>query len=714
MKPLLSALAILFCASISWSQTPTPTPQGGVEDVVKISTTLIQIDATVTDKKGNLVKGLTADDFEIYENDKAQVITNFSFVELQPDLPPVAREIKPDKNFIPIPLPPTKLRPEQVQRTVALVVDDLRLSFGSTYVVRSALKKFVDEQMQPGDLVAIIRTSSGVGALQQFTSDKRMLHAAIKRVRWYAAGSGGIGLFQWADPSDMGALEITSQLGGKGRGIEETRDSNQQFDEFREDIFAIGTLGAINYVVKGMRELPGRKSMVLFAEGMGLVRDNPNPRLMNIVQRLTEFANRSSVIFYAMDPRGVVNTLMLEAQDSFEGLNNRAITSNIDRLRSRHANDLYHQQVGLRAFAERTGGFAVTNNNDLSKGLERVLNDLKGYYLLGYRPDSETFNPKKARFNRLTVRLKRPDLRIRYRSGFFGIREEDARPEVKTPRQQIISALTSPLRSGDIRLSLTALFADDAQTGAFMRSVVYVNGRDLKFTEETDGWQRATFEVVAMIFGDNGVVFDEVSRTETIKARAETLHEIREKGFVSTITFPIKKSGAYQMRLVIRDAATSRIGSASEFIEVPNLKKNRLTLSGILLERVQTAISDNRPRPFQTDQERDVATRSFQPGMTVRFGYGIYNARLSRDTKTSRLTMQFRIFHGVKELFVSKEKSVSLIEQSDPKRLLAQGMFTLGKATQPGDYVLQVIIRDQLAKEKDRIATQWIDFEVVE
>ena len=100
--------------------------------------------------------------------------------------------------------------------------------------------------------------------------------------------------------------------------------------------------------------------------------------------------------------------------------------------------------------------------------------------------------------------------------------------------------------------------------------------------------------------------------------------------------------------------------------------------------------------------------------MTVRFGYGIYNARLGREAKPSRLTMQFRIFRDRKELFVSNEKDVNLIERSDPKRLVAEGMFTLGKPTPPGDYVLQIIVRDQLAKEKDRIATQWIDFEVVE
>ena len=81
---------------------------------------------------------------------------------------------------VPVPLPPSNTRPDQVRRTIALVVDDLSLSFESTYYVRRTLKKFVDEQMQEGDLVAIIRTGAGIGALQQFTTDKRLLYAAIE------------------------------------------------------------------------------------------------------------------------------------------------------------------------------------------------------------------------------------------------------------------------------------------------------------------------------------------------------------------------------------------------------------------------------------------------------------------------------------------------------------------------------------------------------
>jgi VWFA-related protein len=343
---------------------------------------------------------------------------------------------------------PTTLRRDQVRRTVALVVDDLGLSFGSVDSVRSALKKFVDEQMQPGDVVAIIRTGSGVGVLQQFTSDKRVLYAAIKRVRWSNNGRGGIDAFQPVNPSDSG-------VGGQPAQSGEPIDLHNQFNEFREDVFAVGTLGAINYVVKGMRELPGRKAVVVFSDGFGMYGVNedisglgkdvrkPNARLLDSFQRLIESANRASVTIYPMDARGIVNPLFVGANDSFYNYIPSGGVA-VEKLMLDRSSELTESQQAMRDLAARTGGFAVINNNDLAKGLERVLNDQRGYYLIGYRPDSETFDPKQARFHTLSVKLKRPDLHVRYRSGFFGVRDEDIRPAPKTPRQQILAALTSP------------------------------------------------------------------------------------------------------------------------------------------------------------------------------------------------------------------------------------------------------------------------------
>src|SRR5436190_12245768 len=189
------------------SPTP-PTPQEKPqkpedEDVVRITTNLVQVDAVVTDKNGKVVTDLKPEEVQIFEDGRQQKVTHFSYYVAESS--PVEKPTKPltvDKNAPPV--PPYRLRPEDIRRTIALVVDDLGLSFESTYYVRRALKKFVDEQMQPGDLVAIIRTSGGMGALQQFTSDKRQLYAAIDRVKWNAIGRSGVGAFAAIEPPTPG------------------------------------------------------------------------------------------------------------------------------------------------------------------------------------------------------------------------------------------------------------------------------------------------------------------------------------------------------------------------------------------------------------------------------------------------------------------------------------------------------------------------------
>src|SRR5262245_62885700 len=164
------------------------------DEPVRISVTLVQVDAVVTDARGKQVTDLKPEDFEVLEDGRPQRITNFSYVSAETSLPE-PRLASPRDKLAP-PLPPSPLRPDQVKRTVAVVVDDLGMSFESIAYARDALKKFVDQQIETGDLVAIIRSGAGIGALQQFTTDKRQLYAAIDRLRWNPMGSGGISPFQ--------------------------------------------------------------------------------------------------------------------------------------------------------------------------------------------------------------------------------------------------------------------------------------------------------------------------------------------------------------------------------------------------------------------------------------------------------------------------------------------------------------------------------------
>ncbi len=685
---ILGPLASLGFAQEATSQERQTKPQTGPqqparrgdEDVVRITTNLVQVDAVIVDKKGQPVTDLRSDEVQIFEDGHQQKITHFSFVASESPVTALTQPAPPDKNAPP--LPPVKLHPEDVRRTIALIVDDLGLSFESTYYVRRALKKFVEQQMQPGDLVAIIRTSGGIGALQQFTADKRQLYAAVERVR--------------------------------------------------EDVFAVGTLGAVRYVVRGMHELPGRKSILLISDGFRIYsRDDPsrNYRALSALRHLIDEANRATVVIYTMNAMGL-QTVGLTAADSTARMDSAQLEQQLSNRRTA----AFESQEGLDYLARETGGIAIRNNNDLSGGIRRVIEDQKSYYLIGYRPEESTFDAKTGRrtFHKLSLKVSRPGkFSVRMRNGFFGVADNEDNAIAATPNQRMINALISPFGAAGVRLRLTTLFANDAKAGSYMRSLLHVNADDLTFTDLPGGSHKVEFDVVALTFGDNGNIIDEAGRAYSMRINGNDYQRIRRNGFVYLLTVPIKKAGAYQLRAALRDHGSEHIGSASQFIEVPDLKKNRLVVSGILVTAIDPAAAkqqsaeagtaDANESPGNQNTEANevasartsAATRQFKPGQILRYSFVIYNARLVKATAQPPLTTQVRLIRDGQPIFTGKETSFTNTSQPDLKRITFGGALKLGRDLSPGEYVLQVIVIDPLADEKHRVATQWIDFEVV-
>jgi VWFA-related protein len=704
-------------------QQPKTQPQKPEDiDVVRITTNLVQVDAVVTDKSGKVVTDLKPEEVQIFEDGKPQKITHFSYnVSETPVVAPPARPATVDKNAPPA--PPVALKAEQVRRTMAIVVDDLGLSFESTYFVRRALKKFVDEQMVTGDLVAIIRTSGGMGALQQFTSDKRRLYAAIERVKWYASGRGGVGAFAPMQPPTPG---------DQGAAIDA---ANEELNQFREDLFAVGTLGAVSYVVKGLRQLPGRKSVLLISDGFRIYsQDDPtqNYRTLEKLRRLIDEAGRASVVIYTMNATGL-QTFGLTAADSTGGMSADQVETQLSNRR----NAAFETQQGLDFLAQQTGGIAIRNTNDLSSGIRRVMEDQKGYYLIGYRPDYATFDPKTGRrtFHKLSLKVTRPGkFNVRMRNGFLGRSDEDTQQAPRTLARQLVEALTSPFGANGVHLQLTSLFGNDARAGSFMRSILHIDARDLTFTDEPNGWHKCVFDVLAITFGDNGVPVDQNGRTYTLTLPDELYKRALRDGLVYYVTVPIKKPGAYQLRMSLRDSSSERIGAASQFIEAPDLKKDRLALSGIVMsgenpgkptspggpagqpganQPANSAAGQGQEGVEQGNPEASPAVRHFGRRMLMVYSFIIYNAHLDKATNAPQLTTQVRLFRDGKPVFTGKENPFAVATQTDLKRLLARGVIQLGTDLPPGEYVFQVIVNDPQASEKHRTATQWIDFEIV-
>src|SRR5258707_5440307 len=365
------------------------------------------------------------------------------------------------------------------------------------------------------------------------------------------------------------------------------------------------------------------------------------------------------------------------------------------------------------------------------------MEDQKGYYLIGYRPDYATFDPKTGRrtFHKLRLKVTRPGkFNVRMRNGFLGRSDEDTRQARRTLAQQLVGALTSPFGATGVHLQLTSLFGNDAKAGSFMRSILHIDARDLTFTDEPNGWHKCVFDVLAITFGDNGVAVDQNGRTFTLKLPDELYKRALRDGLVYDVTVPIKKPGAYQLRMSLRDSSSERIGAASQFVEAPDLKKDRLALSGIVIRGDNPAArtaSPNTPAaqpanqqansaPGQSPQgvdqgnaEASPAVRHFSHGMLMAYNFMIFNAHLDKTTNAPQLTTQVRLFRDGKPVFTGNENPFKVTSQADLKRLLAGGVIQLGTDLPPGEYVFQVIVNDPLASEEHRLATQWIGFEIV-
>lgn len=701
-------------------QQPSQPSTPGEDEVVRVTTNLVQIDAVVTDKNGKPATDLRPEDFEILEDNKPQPITAFSYVSTDSNSVASAKPpALPVKNGPP--MPPTPLRPGQVRRTIVFVVDDLGLSLQSLNAARSGMKKYVDEQMQPGDLAAIVRTGGGSGALQRLTSDKGQLYAAIENVHWGSYyNRAGVNLFL---PKSVGGMEAA--------------------------ISQRATLMSLENIVASLKVLPGRKTVVFFTDNLSTSSDaaalkigateapkpgtltpsansadDPNDMVADpgLTSSLVHLSNQASVVIYTLAAFGLQYTGPTAADQGPSG--NLTSGTWMTTTLNKRSDQLRGTEHALQDLAHETGGFAIINNNDLGKGIGRIMDDLKGYYLIGYRPSDSTFAKRDGRtpYHNITLRLKRPGLHIRSRRGFYGVADEERKQVTpRTRMDQLVAALESPFAAGGVRLRLTTLFGNVPQS-SFVRTLLHIDARDLTFKEMPDGWHQADIDVMASSYGESGLVADYLGRSETIRARGRTYANVLRYGLNYNLLVPIKKPGPYQLRAAVRDAATDRVGSAYQFIEVPDLKKGRLALSGIALSsavlNLASLSSDsgvyNAPSDNGEQAQPTPAVRRFKPGMLVDYRYVIYNALPVSKNSLPELTAQVRLFRDGELVTSSDEPAIDTSRlQFDLKRLSAKGSLRLGFDLIPGNYVLQILVTNPRAKGQASTASQWIDFEIV-
>jgi hypothetical protein len=309
--------------------------------------------------------------------------------------------------------------------------------------------------------------------------------------------------------------------------------------------------------------------------------------------------------------------------------------------------------------------------------------------------------------------VKPQGLRVRSRSKYYSLLERQTTPDRLTPRQRILHALNSPFTNETLPVRLTALFFDAGERGAYINTLMHLDTHKLIFYKESGGHTEAAIDIAAAIFDANGRQVCRIDKNLLIQTSNKTPDNLHDNGIAFQLLIPIKEPGPYQVRAVLYDTKSKQLGSAMQFIEIPDIQEGKLTLSSIVLagdELPLNSVDEVEGMATNRNSNETAAVRIFKPGARIAWACQLLNARIDNEHKP-QLKVQVRLFHKGRKVYSGTPSAITTETKGNTSRMLLTGKIHLERAL-PGYYAIQVIAIDMLAKEEDRTAVQSIDFEI--
>jgi VWFA-related protein len=559
---------------------PTGQPAGqpvsqppGVSFRVEID--YVEVDAVVTDDRGNIVKGLTRDDFQVEEDGKPQKIEIFSQVEI-----PVERLERFAGSPTPI-IPDVRSNARPFDgRLYVIVLDDNHVSFLRSVGVKRAAKLFVDKYMGANDVAAVIHVSGRTDASQEFTSDPGLLHASIDKFM----GDKLLSVTQ-SKLTDYNRQRSTQPVqGDDGSGNQQTQSIKAKDElDFERGYKARGTLGTLRSLADFMSSIRGRRKAVLFfSEGIDYpiydvfeARD-ASTIVMETRDAITAAA-RANVNFFTIDPRGLHNMgdEIMELDAGPEDQNLRLNAQGLQDERRLAADS-------LRTLAEETGGIAVVEKNDFGSAFDRIVKENSSYYVLGYYPPS---NKRDGRFHRIRVKVNRPGLKVVARKGYAAPKgapkkEPDVDPSAGTSAA-LKELLNSPLQASGLTLQVQA--ATFTGTKENVSLTVEVQGRNLKFAEKDNVFSNNIELSILPLEARTGAKGQQGTRSEVkLNLKPQTLQVLSATSVRMSPRLSLRP-GRYQLRVAARESGGGLTGSVFYDLEVPDYTKKKFAMSGLVV-----------------------------------------------------------------------------------------------------------------------------------
>ena len=723
----LSALFATAYGQQKPEQTPTPPPQNPEEEVVRVNTELVQTDVMVFDKQGRFVDNLQREHFSLRIDGKPQPISFFERVTagtVNEEVQLAAARGRAAATSIKDQAAP---KPLDRGRTIFFFVDDLHLEPANVPRMRTMIQRFIDQEMGQNDQVAIASASGQIGFLQQVTDNKAVLRAALARLkpRGFAFRDlerppmteyQALNIERYdRDTTDYFVERMLLDFPGMGRDsvVEMVRGRARSILQQTSSV-TINTLNTLGSLVRSAAPLTGRKLLFFISDGFFI--DDRVSGTQTTLRRIVDAAARGGVVIYTIDARGL--------STGMEDASTEVAFDPTGRLARANSGQLAASQEALYTLAADTGGRALLNSNEPSAAVTAAVKETSTYYLLAWRPEGE--EQRGGKFRRIEVSLiGRPDLTVRVRRGFFDAdatnpkpaksgKKENSRPTPRSVDGDLRAAIGSLYPLTNLVTSLISNYVDVPAGGPTPRPIlttwVKVQSRELTFTQSGDK-STAALDIAGIVFNHEGKQAasfrDRINITSTSANTATRPDRPIAYNHQTQLT-----PGLYQVRVAIRDEQSGRTGSATQWIEIPDLTSRQLSMSSVFLGERANEMGENKSETDDLPQAPLSIDRRSSANSRLRFLLYIYNA--ARETSASSsaspdVALQIQVFRDNQPVLTTPLRKVATDGIADLARIPYAAELSL-EGLPAGHYLLKITAIDRIAKTS---TTQSVKFEIV-
>lgn len=545
---LSMAMAALFYLAVPAVSAPSPDlnvqqpSSSQSKPVLKANTRLVVVDVVATDRQGQPISGLTAQDFAIFEEGRPQKISSFSFQQPGPRVTQVTLHLPP--NVV------SNVPQHKASVLNVVLLDTLNGDFAGNAAAQSALIEYL-ETAQLAQPLAIFAMQDKLMLLHDFTTDSQALKAAVEKYRPPAHTQ-----------NSEDTVSRASSFGSKG-------------DYHTDDQRTESTLNQLHTLARTLGGYPGRKNVIWLSESIPLVlfpetaaqsgmniasigvqpgQGKGSPQIVRVPTTFNAVRSASPT----RDFGGLVQKVadaMMNAQVAIYPVDSTGLGKD-DHLGSQHTmNDL----------ASATGGQAFYNRNDLEVSLRTSLNDGSTYYTLTYYPDNKDWNGK---FRNIAIKTANAGVTLRYRQGYYALDPvATAKDENKRVTEDFSRALTLDAPSVTTVQFQAGVVPPSNETRGNVVVNFAIDPHTLAFEKSDDGLEHASVSCVVWAFSGKGdPVRAEGSSNATFKP--DVFQQMMNSYFPCARSISLKP-GHYTLRLGVLDRTTNQMGTTTTQVTVP-------------------------------------------------------------------------------------------------------------------------------------------------